>query len=282
MTLASTLQPDQRPDRWNDHVAVYEAVFEPLTNAFAKRALDELRLCPGDELIDVGAGSGGAALIAARRGLNVLAIDASPKMISRIRERTSDVGIGSGAASGRVRAACMDGTALAVSDASFAAALSVFGIVLFPDAAAGMREIARVVRPGGRLAIVTWTETEKYELAARLLAAIERVRGPQPPPPSLPAQLRFREVPVFRRLFEQAGLMVQEIIRLEEQWKLPSARWIADHIKFAPGMAAMIAGLGPDRGAVLDAFVAGIESDQGKGEIALTAVAHAGIAVKKP
>ena len=35
MSLAAELQPDQQPERWNDHVDVYEEVFEPLTNAFA-------------------------------------------------------------------------------------------------------------------------------------------------------------------------------------------------------------------------------------------------------
>jgi SAM-dependent methyltransferase len=280
MNVPSALQPDQQPDRWNDHVAVYEAVFEPLTNAFATHALDALRLRSGDEMIDIGAGSGGAAFLAAQRGVDVLAIDASQNMAARIRMRASESA--SGVGRGQVRAACMDGTALAVTDASFSAALSVFGIVLFPDAVLGMREAARVLRPGGRLAVVTWTEIEKYELAARLINAIAQVRGPQPPPPSLPAQLRFREQPVFRRLLEGAGLSVERIVRLEQQWTLPSAHWIADRIAFAPGMAAMIDGLGSDRRAVLDTFVTAIESDQGTGEIALTAVAHAGIAVKNP
>ena len=103
---------------------------------------------------------------------DVLAIDASQNMAARIRARANESGFASDARRGQVRAACMDGTALAVTDASFDAALSVFGIVLFPDAALGMREIARALRPGGRLAIVTWTEIEKYELSARLLAAI--------------------------------------------------------------------------------------------------------------
>jgi hypothetical protein len=39
MSLAMELQPDQKPERWNDHVAVYEEVLDPLTNAFANRAL---------------------------------------------------------------------------------------------------------------------------------------------------------------------------------------------------------------------------------------------------
>jgi SAM-dependent methyltransferase len=276
MRLTALLQPDQQPSRWDNHVAVYEAVFEPLTNAFARSALECLQLRSGDRLIDVGAGSGGAALAAAALGLDVVAIDASPAMVARIAARTA----AARRAAGRVRAAVMDGMALALPDASFDAAISVFGVILFPDAGLGMREIARVLKPGGRVAVVTWTETERYELAMRLLEAVAAVRGPQLPPASLPAQLRFREEAAFCNLLAEGGLVVDAIMRLEENWRLPSARWIADHIAFAPGMAAMVHALGADRVPVLDAFVAALERDRGTGEVVLSAVAHVGMAVK--
>jgi hypothetical protein len=170
MSLAAELQPDQNPELWNNHVTVYEEVFEPLTNAFATHALDRLNVAPGDRLIDIGAGAGGAALIATGRGGDVVAIDASPQMVARI---------------------------------------------LFPDADVGMRELARVLKPSARAAIVTWTETERYELAARLLGAIAAVRGPQPPPASLPAQLRYRDKPTFHKLLSDAGLVVSAIVRVK-------------------------------------------------------------------
>jgi SAM-dependent methyltransferase len=277
MSLAVKLQPDQDPDRWNSHVAVYEEVFEPLTNAFATRALDHLDVAPGDWLIDVGAGAGGAALIAAARGGDVVAMDASPGMVARIVSRAN----GTKGMTGRVRAAVMDGMALGLPDGRFDAAISVFGVILFPNADLGMREIARVLKPGGRAAIVTWTETERYELAARLLSAIAAVRGPQPPPAALPAQLRFRDEPTFRRLLSDAGLLVGAIVRVAERWRVPSARWIAERIAFAPGMAAMVDALGSDRACVLDAFVAALEQDQGEGEVTLSAIAHIGV-VQKP
>jgi SAM-dependent methyltransferase len=276
MSLAVELQPDQKPERWNDHVAVYEQVFEPLTNAFAGRALDRLDLRACDRLLDVGAGAGGAALIAAARGLDVLAIDASPHMVARVIARAT----GAASDSGSVRAEIMDGMVLGLPDGSFDGVISVFGVILFPDADLGMREIARVLKPAGGAAIVTWTEPERYELAARLLSAIAAVRGPQPPPASLPAQLRFRDEAALRRLLLDAGLIVHAIVRVEERLRIPSARWIADRIAFAPGMAAMVGALGPDRAPVLNAFVTALERDQGKGEVTLSAVAHIGIGQK--
>jgi SAM-dependent methyltransferase len=277
MTTTTELQPDQQAALWDDHVAVYESVFEPLTTAFGRRALDLLAVPAGHRIIDIGAGSGGVALLAQSRDIDVVAIDASERMVERIRARADAVGD----RPGRIRAEIMDGTALTLPDDSFDAAISVFGVVLFPDAELGVREMMRVVRPAAPVAVVTWTETERYELAARLLDAIAAVRGPQPPPGSLPAQLRFREPAALRNLLASAGLNVKSITRLEQQWKLPSAAWVAQNITFAPGMSAMIQGLSDDRGAVMQHFVSTLERDQGHGEITLSAVAQVGIGVKQ-
>jgi len=276
MTLSSELQPDQQAALWDNHVAVYESVFEPLTTAFGARALDLLALSPGSRIVDVGAGSGGLALAAQARGIDVLAVDASEHMVQRIRARAAEAG----ARPGRIRAEVMDGAALTLPDDSFDAAISVFGVVLLPDAVAGVREMARVVKPGSPAAIVTWTETHRYELATRLLDAIAAVRGPMPPPKTLPAQLRFQDPAVFRALLTSAGLAVKTIARLDEQWTLPSAAWIAENIAFAPGMSAMIQGLGGERDAVLQHFVTALERDKGNGPVMLSAVAHVGIGVK--
>jgi SAM-dependent methyltransferase len=276
MTLASELQPDQQAAQWDHHVAVYESAFEPLTAAFGSRALDLLEARAGSRIIDVGAGCGGLALLAQGRGIDVLAVDASERMVQRIRARAE----AAGERPGRIRAEVMDAAALTFPDDSFDAAISVFGVVLLPDAEAGMREMARVVRPGSPVAVVTWTETHRYELATRLLDAIAAVRGPLPAPKTMPAQLRFQEPAIFDALIASAGLDVRAITRLEEQWTLPSAAWIAQNIAFAPGMSAMVQGLGGERDAVLQYFTSTLERDRGLGEVTLSAIAHVGIGVK--
>ena len=277
---AVTPQPDQQPRLWDDYVGSYEEVFEPLTNAFARRALDALRLTSGARLLDVGAGAGGAALLAAARALDVTAIDASRGMVERIRARFQ----GGAAPGGGLRAAVMDGTALALPDGTFDAAISVFGVIIFPDFSAGLREIARVLKSGGRAAIVTRTEVHRYELATRLAAAVALVREAasiDPPTPGpLPAQLRFREEPVFRAALEEAGFGVETIMLMEERWRAPSAHWIGERLAFAPGMATQLAELGSRREAVIARFVETLIEDQGSGVVALPAVAHAGMVVK--
>ena len=278
MTLPSPLQPDQLPCRWDDHVPVYEAAFEPLTNAFAAKALADLNVGDPCRLIDIGAGAGGGALMAAARGGEVLAVDASPAMASRIASRYRHGP--TSARTGSIQAICADGAALPLPEACVDAALSVFGIVLFPDAEAGIREVRRVLRPGGRLAIVTWTAIERYELTARLMQAAASVRGPQPSPGMLPAQLRYRERAALASLLENGGLEPESIESVEHEWRLPSARWIADRMCFAPGMSAMLDGFGAAREAILQAFVETLELERGRGPITLSAVAFVGIACK--
>ena len=276
MTVSTALQPDQQAALWNDHVAVYEAVFEPLTTAFGTRTLDLLALPAGQRIIDVGAGCGGTALEAQQRGIDVIAIDAAQRMVARIRARADTMG----ARPARIRAEVMDGTMLTFPDDCFDAAVSVFGVILFPDAGRGVREMARVVKQGGRVAVVTWTEIERYELAVRLMKAISTVRGPQPKPATLPAQLRFREPQVLQQLLQSARLEVEAISRLQEQWLVPSAAWLGENIAFAPGMAAMVDGLGADRDAVMQQFVSVLERDKGHGAVSLSAVAEVGIGTK--
>ena len=268
--ITAELQPDQQPERWDDHVSVYEAVFEPFTLQFAQHAIAALDLTVGQSVLDVAAGSGGATLAMAARGLAVTAIDASPQMVARIVARATARNLA-------IRAQAMDGQALEFADASFDGALSVLGVILFPDAVRGLAEMRRVVRPSGRVSIVTWTEPQNYELAAELRAAIESVWPEQPPAP-LPAQLRYRDEADFRTLFSAAGLSQPTIDTVTARLQAPSARWLAERIGFAPGMAAMLAGLGDRKPAVIERFVEDLETRLGAGPIGLAGVAFIGTA----
>lgn len=271
MTIAADLQPDQRAGCWDDHVVLYQEVFEPLSLAFARAAIARLGLRRGERVLDVAAGTGGAALAMAAAGARVTAVDGSPGMIERIRRRAKAAHVG-------VDARLMDGQALDCPDVAFDAALSVFGVILFPDAAKGLSEMRRVVRPGGRIAVVTWTQPHRYELATSLREAILTLGAASPAPPALPAQLRFVDPEAFATLFADAGLRSVEIETAEAPLQAPSARWLADRLPFAPGMETWITSLGDRRAAALEAFATRLEDAQGLGPITLGAVASIGLA----
>ncbi len=179
----------------------------------------------------------------------------------------------------QLEALVMDGQHLAFADASFDAALSVFGVILFPDAEAGLAELRRVIRPRGRVALITWTEPQAYELASELRAAAVSVLG-EVPAGELPAQLRFTGRDRFQALFQAAGLWQVVIITATASLTAPSAQWLAERLEFAPGMAAMLASFAERSREVLEAFRARLEMRFGKGPVALQAKAFIGVGQK--
>lgn len=270
MTASRDLQPDQTPALWENHVSVYETVFEPLSLALTEPAFRKLGLSAGQSVLDVAAGTGGAALGLARLGCRVTAVDAAAGMVERIAARAAEAGVA-------IDARVLDASSLDFDDASFDAAVSAFGIILLPDATGALAEMRRVVKPGGSVGVITWTQPERYELAAELGAAIRDI-WPERPPAPLPAQLRFRQAEDFGNLFLDAGFPKPRIEIVAAELSAPSARWLADRIGFAPGMDAMMAGLAERRAIVLDRFIERLETRFGKGQVRLGAVAFAGVA----
>ena len=268
VTTTSDPEPDQQPHRWDEYVALYEDVFEPLTQCLSSAAIAALAPAPQSRVLDSAAGAGGAALELARHGHRVTAIDASLAMVARMKQRASAMGLA-------IEALPMDGQNLAFPDASFDAAISILGVILFPDAVRGLSELRRVVRPGGRIALITWTAPEAYELVGELRAAALSVLGSLPARP-LPAQLRFKEKEAFQALFAAAGLPAAEVSEVAAELVAPSPAWLAERLAFAPGMAALLQGFGAARAEVIAAFRKRLETLRGAERISLAARAYLG------
>lgn len=248
---------------------VYEEVFEPFALTFADAAVQTLGNVAGTRVIDVAAGAGGAALRLARHGARVVAVDAAPNMVARCQARARAAGL-------PLEALVMDGNQLQFASASFDAGLSIFGVILFPDAEAGLRELARVVRPGGRVALATWTEPQSFELAMGLRASAQEVIGALPMG-NLPAQLRFTDPSHFMALFHAAGLRAVEISSVRSELRAKSAGWLVDRLAFAPGMAALLASFGAVREDVLAHYRESLESRFAGQEVVLHGVAAVGV-----
>ncbi len=138
----------------------------------AERLCDTADLRAGSTVLDVACGSGNAALAAARLGCDVTGIDYVPALLDRGRER---------AAAERVDLALRHGDAeeIPFPDESFDAVLSVFGSMFAPDHRRAAAEIVRVTRPGGTIALASWTPD------GFLGSMFGTVAAHVPPPPGL-------------------------------------------------------------------------------------------------
>ncbi|MEO2088082.1 MAG: methyltransferase domain-containing protein, partial [Gemmataceae bacterium] len=142
---------------WDAAAEDYARLREPLTLLYGLDTLAALRVEPGERLLDLATGTGGVALAAARRGAEVVAVDFSPGMVGFLAARASGEGVEG------LSARVMDGQNLDLPTAHFDAACSVFGIMFFPDHRAGLAELLRVLRPGGRVGIAVWQHPSRME-----------------------------------------------------------------------------------------------------------------------
>jgi ubiquinone/menaquinone biosynthesis C-methylase UbiE len=149
-----------------------------------------------ERVLDVAAGNGNATLAAARRGCVVTSTDYVGSLLERGAER---------ARAERLDVSCRvaDVEALPFVDASFDAVVSTFGVMFAPDHARSAAEMARVVRPGGRIGLANWTPDS-------LIGRMFKVLGRYVPPPAgvQPPSLWGTEAHL-RTLFGQAAAAVQ-------------------------------------------------------------------------
>jgi SAM-dependent methyltransferase len=136
---------------WDLVAPGYTAEALPYFEVFSRAALQAAALPVGARIVDVAAGPGTLSLLAAAGGARVSAIDISEQMVSAFRERAAAAGLGSA-----LDIRLGDGQALPFESGGYDGAFSMFGLMFFPDRAAGLREMRRVLRPGGRAIVSSW------------------------------------------------------------------------------------------------------------------------------
>ncbi len=139
-----------------------------------ERLAEAVDLCAGERVLDVAAGNGNATLAAARRFADVVSTDYVPALLDRGRERAEAEGL-------HAEFLPADAEDLPFDDGSFDVALSTFGVMFTPDQERAAAELARVIRPGGRIGLANWTPEG---FIGQLLRTIGRYL---PPPIKSPA-----------------------------------------------------------------------------------------------
>lgn len=213
-------------DAWG--VGSYEDTAAELAPA-SEVAVAALGVASGERVLDIACGTGNAALVAARAGARVTGLDGSPRLLEVARERVPGAEFVRG-----------DAAELPFDDGEFDAAVSVFGVMFARPAEQAVAELARVVRPGGRVAITTWPPRGAVFAAVALMRqAIARARSPEGPPPP-----DWGDPAVLERLLGPHGALDVSEHELEhedatpeevwDRWERRHPMWIAARRQLAP------------------------------------------------
>ena len=153
-----------------DAANAYEALFVPaLFGQWAPKVADAARIQPGQRALDVACGTGILAReLASRIGSSgrVAGIDPSPGMVAVAKHLAPAVEWREGVAE-----------SLPFPDQSFDAVVSQFGLMFFTDRRQALREMLRVLAPGGHLAVAVWDSLDNIPAFARLVALLEQTAG---------------------------------------------------------------------------------------------------------
>jgi demethylmenaquinone methyltransferase/2-methoxy-6-polyprenyl-1,4-benzoquinol methylase len=156
---ASGTLPETQVRAMFDRIArVYDRMNSVMTagmhHAWRRRAADLAGVGAGSRALDVATGTGDLAIELAARGASVIGVDFSPAMLDLARGKAPDVDFEEG-----------DALALRFADGEFDAATVGFGARNFADLDKGLRELARVTKPGGRVVVLEITTPQRAPLS---------------------------------------------------------------------------------------------------------------------
>lgn len=184
-------------DYWAAHANQYDASVDRYHHAL----LDLAAIGPDDAVLDIGCGTGQTTRDAARIAASgtALGVDLSSRMLDVARTRAEDEGLTN------VSFEHGDAQIHPFEPASFDVALSRTGTMFFGDAAAAHTNIARALRPGGRLALAVWQPMSENEWFTSFVGALAAGRDLPAPPPDAPSPFAMSEPDRVGPLLEASG-----------------------------------------------------------------------------
>ena len=210
---------------WEKHAQTIGTIFAPLTSALIEKA----RIAPGQNVLDVAGGPGEPSLTLAEvvgsSGL-VTCTDAIAEMVGAAEREAHRRGLTN------IKFHQCTADSLPFDSNSFDAVFSRLGVMLFPDPLAALREMLRVTKPEGILALVVWGRSEANPFLHVVSTVISRYVEAPPADPDAPGAFRFAESGSLVKVLREAGatgvrehvldFRIEAPISLPEFWEMRS------------------------------------------------------------
>jgi ubiquinone/menaquinone biosynthesis C-methylase UbiE len=196
MPQRSFWSSSETAERWQQDVGRRRQDFAEATH----RMLEAAGLQPGDHVLDIGAGTGDLSILAARLvgpGGSILATDISADMLNIAARVAQQEGLTN------ITTRVMDAQQLDLQDNAFDAVICRLALMLIPHYQQALREIRRVLKPGGKLAALVWSAPEHNPLFALPLAIVATYAGGASS--HLPDPFALSNPTVFERELTEAG-----------------------------------------------------------------------------
>ena len=249
---------------WNKFSARYTKVALPEFRPFGRRLIEMAALGKGMWVLDVATGPGEPAIPIARRvgprGL-VLGVDFSPVMVRRARGRAQRAG----ARNAHFRE--MDAERLQLEAMTFDRAFCRFGLMLMPNAERALKEMRRVLVPGGRVAVAVWSAQQKVNTLGIVRRALQRYDAFHPPP-GTPDFFRFGKAGAVERALRAAGFRQVRAERMTVEWVFTGPDEFWSSMKRGPSLRLALAKVPPAvRRAVQDDVFCALEKFRRRGKL---------------
>jgi len=200
-----------------------------------------LELQPGDDVLELACGTGGAGIAAAERvGApgTVLLSDVVAEMVSIAADRARQRGLAN------VRTAIRDLEQIAEPDGAFDAVLCREGLMFAVEPQRAVAEIHRVLRPGGRVAVAVWGPKRDNPWLGLVFDAVTATTGFPVPPPGIPGPFALDDEARLRALATDAGFVNVTINEIPTPLPSPSFEaWWTRTKAIAGPLSAMLARL---------------------------------------
>ena len=244
---AAQYKAGQRQE-WNAVADAWERWWETIergSQPVSDRLVEMVGLGLGHRVVDVATGIGEPAVTAARMvgpSGRVVATDQSPQMLAIARGRGEALGLQN------MEFQEMDAEGLDLPDSAFDAVLCRYGLMFLPDLGLALRNMLRLLVPGGRIAAAVWGIPPKTPLLSTAMGVLREMFNLPPPPPGTPGPNSLADTAALEQAVREAGFVDVRSESMTMVVDFPSVDTYTSFLgEIAPPIRALLANQPPER-----------------------------------